>query len=485
MNIATGLLGPAVLAFLASVFCVSLAAQPGSLDTTFDPGAGTNDFVFSSVVQPDGKVVIGGAFTSVNGVNRNHIARLNADGSVDTTFDPGSDANVLAIALQPDGKVLIGGGFSWVGGALRPGIARLNMNGSLDATFNASAGGGTTVHSLALQPDGRILIGGDFSAINSVGRNDVARLNANGTLDTTFDPGTGVDSGAILALELQQDGRVLIGGLFLTFNGVGRKNYARLNADGSLDTTFNPGSGADATVWSLLQQPDGKILIGGTFTTLNGTPRNSVARLNANGSLDTTFSSGTGPNIGVHAMALQPDSKVVVGGSFTAVDGVNRSRIARLNANGSVDMGFDPGTGADAYYVFSVVLQQDGKVLIGGDFAHVNGAARSGIARLHGGNPVAPSVSGVTPDPVTPGGTLTITGTDLGSASSVTVGGIAAAIQSNSAAAIEVVVNAAQPLGVGQVVAVTTPGGTDNSATVEVIASPIPPPVVSGVSLPW
>src|SRR5207249_5858764 len=112
------------------------------------------------------------------------------------------------------------------------------------------------------------------------------------------------------------DGRILIAGDFTTVNWVARKGIARLNENGSLDMTFNPTPGANDEVLSVVAQPDGKVLLGGSFTNLNGAPRNRIGRLNSNGSLDATFDPGKGANIDVNSVALQLDGKVIIGGNF-------------------------------------------------------------------------------------------------------------------------------------------------------------------------
>jgi len=161
-------------------------------------------------------------------------------------------------------------------------------------------------------------------------------LNADGSLDTTFNIGTGFGS-QVESLKLQADGKVIAAGGFTTYNSTARNRIARLNADGSLDTTFNIGTGANLTINTIAIQPDGKVLIGGFFTTYNSTARNRIARLNADGSLDTTFNIGTGANGSVFDVSIQTDGKVLIAGSFTTYNGVSANRIARLNANGSLD----------------------------------------------------------------------------------------------------------------------------------------------------
>jgi uncharacterized delta-60 repeat protein len=229
-------------------------------------------------------------------------------GNLDTGFSPGvgADHDVLTVAFQADGKVLIGGNFTTVNTLAYNRIARLNADGTLDNSFDPGTGADDRVRAVAVQPDGKILIGGSFSTVNGVICNRIARLNSDGSLDTSFDPGSGLDN-AVRSVVVQADGKVLIGGDFTTVNDVARNRIARLNADSSLDTSFNPGSGAGAVVYAMAVQPDGKVIIGGGFNTVNGVGRNHIARLNEDGSLDSTFDPGTGANNWVDAIALQAD----------------------------------------------------------------------------------------------------------------------------------------------------------------------------------
>ncbi|MEX2579246.1 MAG: cadherin-like beta sandwich domain-containing protein, partial [Verrucomicrobiales bacterium] len=365
---------------LLALLPAARAQTAGQLDAGFDPGTGANSSVRSVAVQADGKVLIGGEFTSFDGVARNRIARLNADGSLDAGFDPGDGAGgsvVLAVAVQADGKVLVGGEFTSFDGVARNRIARLNADGSLDAGFDPGDGAGGTVRAVAVQADGKVLVGGVIG---------IVRLNADGSLDTGFAPGDG-PGGQVHAVAVQADGKVLIGGAFTHFDGTSRFRIARLNSDGSLDTDFVPdpgvGSGAETTVYSVAVQADGKILVGGWFTSYDGVPSNRIARLNVDGSLDTGFDPGDGASSAVYSVAVQADDKVLVGGQFTSFDGVARNRIARLNADGSLDAGFDPGDGAGGT-VRAVAVQADGKVLVGGQFSTFDGVPSGGIARLFG-----------------------------------------------------------------------------------------------------
>jgi uncharacterized delta-60 repeat protein/uncharacterized repeat protein (TIGR01451 family) len=360
----------------------------GSLDTSFNPWAWANNIITSLALQSDGKIVIWGYFTTYDGTTRNRIARLNTDGSLDTSFNTWVWANntISTLVLQLDGKIIIGGLFVTYDGTTRNRIARLNTDGSLDMTFDPWWWASNNIRSIVIQSDSTILIGGDFTSYNGTGRNRIARLNADGSLDTAFDPWTGINGlfDSVNSVYLQSDGKILIGGVFTTYNNTARSRIARLNANGSLDTgifeTWR--SGPDNTVFRLAIQPDGKILIAGLFTTYNGTTRNRIARINTDGSLDTTFNPWVWVNNDIWWFAIQPDGKIVIGGNFTNYNGTARNRIARLNADGSLDTSFNPWVGVSSV-IRSLAVQQDGKIVIGGDFTSYNGTARNRIARLN------------------------------------------------------------------------------------------------------
>ena len=360
---------------------IVVGATNGLVDNGFNPGTGVNCPVSTIAIQADGKIVIGCFWAQVIGI-RNSIARLNADGTLDTTFNPGTGANynVQSIAIQSDGKIIVGGDFWWFNETNRNSLVRLNADGTLDTTFNPAITAFSAVDAIKIQTDGKILIGGTFSEVNGASRNGIARLNTDGTLDTTFNPGAGT-VGPVFGITVQSDGKIVIGGGFYQVNGVSRNGIARLNTDGTLDTTFYPGTGTNDWVMAVALQPDGKVLIGGDFTQVNGTSHNRIARLNPDGTLDMTFDPGTGTNLRVSAVPIQPDGKVLIGGDFTQVNGTSRNRIARLNTDGTLDMTFDPGTGANDW-VYPVFIQPDGRILIGGSFTQVNGQTNYRIARL-------------------------------------------------------------------------------------------------------
>jgi uncharacterized delta-60 repeat protein len=363
------------------------AQQMGSLDTSFDPGTGANNDIITTALLLNGKIIIGGGFTSYNGRPVNRIARLHINGSLDTTFNigTGADGRILSVAMQADGRIIMGGEFTSYDSISRKSIGRLNANGSLDSTFNPGTGANQGVMKTIIQADGKIIIGGYFTSFNGTPINRIARLNTNGSLDSTFIPVMGAN-GVIWDVVLQPDGKIIIVGEFTSFNGILCNRIVRLNADGSLDTSFNSGMGADDKVLTTSLQTDGKIIIGGEFTSYNGLARNHIARLNNNGSLDQSFNPGTGTNDWIRTTAIQADGKIFIGGSFNIYDGFSRYHLTRINSDGSHDFYFNTGIGTSSN-IYTSMIQVDGKIIIGGSFNTYNATSRNHIARINGGSP--------------------------------------------------------------------------------------------------
>ena len=356
----------------------------------FDPNP---DFSVRAVAaQADGKILIGGEFTSLspNGgaaVIRNRIARLNPNGSLDTTFDPNANESVNVIVVQPDGKILIAGDFTTLapsGGAavVRNRIARLNPNGSLDTAFNPNAN--AVVSAITVQADGKILVGGAFTGANSIGgqtRNCIARLDATTGAADSFNPNatTFAFTPSVGTIAVQADGKILVGGFFNNIGGQTRNRIARLDAATGAADSFDPNASAvgGGSVSEIAVQPDGKVLVGGVFTTVGGQSRNCIARLDpATGAADSW---NPNPDNAVHAMAVQPDGRVLIGGDFASVGGMT-TFMARLDpVTGAPEAGFNPGTNER---VVAIAVQADGKILAGGFFTSAGGATRSRIARL-------------------------------------------------------------------------------------------------------
>ena len=362
--------------------------QAGSLDAGF-AGTGANGPVNVIVVQTNNNnLFVGGDFTQFNDQPFQHVVRLSQSGSIDNTFIPGSvlSNSVRALAVQSDGRLLVGGLFTNAGNNGQSYLVRMTTAGSIDTDFlSGLTGPNNFVDAIVLQTDGRMVIGGGFTSVNGSNFSRVTRLESNGSLDAGFNPGTGANRD-VHAVAVSGDGSILVGGDFNVFNGTGASGLVRLRPDGSVDSSFNTGFGFDDSVRAIVVQPgDSKIIVAGYFTDANGAFRPRIARLNLNGSVDLAFNPGQGANEYISALALQPDGKILAGGGFTRFNGIERNHLVRLNPNGTVDFTFNMGAGADNY-VSTVALQTDRKVVIGGGFRNFNGAPRNYIARLAGGD---------------------------------------------------------------------------------------------------
>ncbi len=388
----------------------------GDLDTTFGTGGkvttdfnGSDDFSNSIVLQSDGKIILGGRTN--NGTNEDFaLARYNSDGSLDTTFGTGgkvtTDFNVNddfsnSIALQSDGKIILVG-FTVnnnIDYTINFALARYNSDGSLDTTFGTGGKVTTDFNSLLnlnfcynikLQSDGKIILGGYTfdSSINFA----LARYNLDGSLDTTFGTGgkvtTDFNSSEDISssIALQSDGKIILGGYTYTLNNDNDVDFAlvRYNSDGSLDTTFGTGgkvttdfNGNDNFSNSIALQSDGKIILGGISS--NSTNDDfALARYNSDGSLDTTFGTGgkvttdfNSSNDASFSIVLQSDGKIILGGISNNSTNDDFA-LAKYNSDGSLDTTFGTGgkvttdfnSGNDAS--FSIILQSDGKIILGG-----------------------------------------------------------------------------------------------------------------------
>jgi len=260
--------------------------------------------------------------------------------------------------------------------------------GDVDTSFQSSRGASDTIQCIVEEPDGKLLIGGDFSAADDVPRGRIARMNADGTLDRWFLSGLSGADHQVRVMLREPDGRILVGGAFRNINGVPRAHIARLLPDGTLDDSFLRGwSGVEGSlfgIYTIVRQPNGKILIGGGFGSVNGTPRGGIARLHPDGSLDSSFMHGlAGADSTVRCVVLLPNGALVLAGSFDTVNGLPRRGVARLHSDGTVDESFQSGLNDGSFQVRSLCLQPDGKVLLGGFGIRIGGVAKGAVTRLN------------------------------------------------------------------------------------------------------
>jgi uncharacterized delta-60 repeat protein len=364
---------------LVLFYNIILTAQnPNEIDFKFNynndvlqnkNGVYTNH-IGSITIQPDGKIILAGSLAySWEGAQKG-IVRLNTDGTFDTSFNVGTGflygANIFALALQPDGKIIVGGTFSYYNGNQLKNLVRLNVDGSVDLSFDKSLGFISTVYAITVQPDGKIIVGG---------QGFLTRLNSDGSIDSTFNTGVGFSGDwdrtitYVAEILVQDDSKIIVAGNFTTYNGVQANCVIRLNPNGTIDNTFNVGLGAAGSISSIAKDINGKIILGGRFTMFNGISQNKIIRINADGSKDPSFNIGVGFNgFGdtISDIAVKPNGKIVVVGSLTRYDNYYRSlNMVIVNNNGSRDQSFDSGFKGDEI-ISTVVLQPDGKIIIGG-----------------------------------------------------------------------------------------------------------------------
>jgi len=367
----------------------------GTIDVTYVPPNGqpvnviNTTFAVSSVItagtpaifssQSNGQLILSGDNLEYNSVPVSPLIRLNTNGTLDTTFTgSGSLGFAIGVKVQPDDKII------GVGGWGTPYIFRTLADGSADSTFVTGTGFDAQAVGLAIQSDGKILCGGTFSTYNGNPCNCIARLNTNGSFDSTFVTGTGFD-GQINAIAIQSDGKIICAGTTTLYNGNTANCIARLNTNGSFDSTFVTGTGFDNQVISVTIQSDGKILCGGQFTSYNGNPCNGIVRLNTNGSFDSTFVTGTGfsggyTNVFFNDIQIDYLGRIIVAGDFTSYNGNPCNNIVRLKTNGGFDATWDIGTAFDSSVIS--MTQSGGFIYCAGYFGTFNGQLYNRIISL-------------------------------------------------------------------------------------------------------
>ena len=357
----TKALAASFVALLAGV--VSSPAHAQSAVDGFNPGA--NFTVSAIALQPDGKIVVGGVFTTLGGggtgtTARSYLGRLHHDGSLDLTFNPGATGPIQALVVQPDGKILVGGLFTMLGGGgggLTPRnfIGRLHADGSLDTTFDPGAN--DIVDALALQPDGKILVGGRFRMLGGGGtgtttRNGIGRLHPDGSLDTTFNPDAigALTSAGVSSLVLQPDGKILVGGWFESQGGAGAATSVGSIPEARSTRPSIQVQTVQSSRWRSSQMARSSSEVSSRPWVGEGRARRCA--LGSDGFILTARSTRTfdpGANEVVRAVAVQPDGKTLVGGQFTALGNggtgsATRKRIGRLHPDGSLDADFNLGS---------------------------------------------------------------------------------------------------------------------------------------------
>ena len=355
------------LIFILKTFCV--LSQDGSLDLEFIPNDILNSSVRAFMEQQDGKILIG----SYNPA----IIRLNSDGTNDISFNSmvNFSGEVNDIAIQKDNKIIVVGSYPSY-------IKRFNMDGTADNTFNFL--GGTLngrINNVEILNNGKIIIAGVFDEINNTPIEAIAKLNSDGSLDTSFNLNLSPIT-SIRTMDIQPDGKIIIAGQ--NDESVQYRIFSRYFEDGTFDTNFNEQE--THYIYDIEVQEDGKIMICGTFSEYDNITQYNIARLNNNGTLDTSFTSYNlpqdGTNYTVFDVSIIEGEKYLINGSFSVYNDITSNYIAKINHDGTIDTSFDIGTGPNDF-VWETYIQNDSKILIGGDFTSYNGISRNKIARLN------------------------------------------------------------------------------------------------------
>jgi uncharacterized delta-60 repeat protein len=344
------------------------------------------------------KLLVGGNFYFYNSNDtKNYNAMLiNSNGTLNTSvaIRQGFDNNVTCSAIAPDGKFYIGGSFTTYQGVTTNRIVRLNTDGTIDTSFNIGTGFNNAVRAITLDSAGKLYVGGQFITYQGVAANRIIKLNTDGSKDTSFNMGTGF-GGTVIGITLDSAGKLYVGGGFTTYQGGSNSRIIKLNTDGSKDTSFNMGTGFNSDLNTIVLDSAGKLYVGGIFATYQGVAANRIIKLNTDGSKDTSFDNTTGFNNDVNTIALDSAGKLYVGGNFTGYKSASLNRIIKLNTDGTVDGSFDSVQGFDQR-VTKILINSAGKIYAAGAFNLYRNQFNKSIIRL---NPDGTKDSGFTNDP--------------------------------------------------------------------------------------
>lgn len=354
----------------------------------------------SIVLDSIGNIFVGGWFTEYNGISRELIFKLDSFGNLISAFN----ANLVLDQTEPMTSIVLdSSGNTYYGGYNMGNLTKINPTTGAQIQQITGVNSSITQANIVLdEPNNKVYIAGWFTSIQSVAAQRIARLNLSTmTIDTTFNTTTGfVNTEDVQMMVLQPDGKLIVGGRFTLYKGSSYNRIIRLNSNASIDTSFVVGTGFNGNINRncIVLQPDGKIIVGGDFTSYSGVSSNRIIRLNSDGSIDSSFNIGTGLNQLVSAIVLQPDGKIIVGGSFTLYNGTQKDRIVRLLSDGTLDTSFNIGGLGFSNQVQSLCLQPDGKIICGlvleTTFNNTNSVKE--ICRLNSDGSLDTSFSGVT-----------------------------------------------------------------------------------------
>jgi uncharacterized delta-60 repeat protein len=364
---------------------------------TANAGGGFNGVVRAIDYQSDGKIIVGGDFTDFNGNPVNYICRLNPDGRIDDTFNIGSGFNdlVRTIKVQPDDKILVGGDFTDFNGTAINLICRLNSDGTIDESFASNIGSGfdSGVNSIKLLSDNTIIVGGSFTDFDGNTVGCIAKLNSSGTYNSSFTTNTGTGfNDAVLSLDIDPSDNIYVGGAFSGFGGTTVNYAAKMSGTGVQNSTFssNISTNLNNPVYTIRYNSN-KVLIGGAFTAAFGSGLNRIYQLNPDGTQDidfmvqaTNYGAGSGYDDIVRTIEAVADGWLV-GGSFVDYNGTTISYFNYLQNTGKQLNGYRAyGAGFVVNKaIYTLKLYPGNKVLVGGDMTSYDGVTNNNLTNLY------------------------------------------------------------------------------------------------------
>jgi len=371
----------------------------------FNPSEGANNYVFDIARQSDGKIIIVGAFTLYNGVQRNRIARLNSDFSLDTSFDSngiGFNDVVYSVAITNNDKIIVGGRFTSTGdgNVVTNKLARVLSNGNFDSTFTNnlfSINGNTglcNVVDLKIQPStNNIIVGGNFDYVNSDStKRKIAFFDTNGVLQNNFVSLHTSYSGIVNDILILPNSDIIVGGGSLQINDIqGSVSLYKLNSDGTFNTNFIVGKTLvnenNSGIVFAIGEHNGDLFVGGKFDVYNSNSFNNILKLNSIGEIDYNFDTASGADGQINTIETNADD-ILVGGKFNNFGYYTRPKIARIFYNGDVNPDFDPyagptiGGNVEHSSVIKAITQPNNYTIIGGYFDTYNDQPAGYVTRV-------------------------------------------------------------------------------------------------------
>jgi uncharacterized delta-60 repeat protein len=360
----------------------------GNLDPSFGNGDGPSGEVSVVTQRTNGFWMIGGGFSEYAGVPCTGLVALLPDGALDTGFDArlghAAGSIVYCITQAGNGELLIGGRFTEVEGRFRIGLTRLDANGAALVDFNPGRGSGGLIKGMARMANGRIAIAGDFISFNDVPRPYLAFLTEDGDLHPAFNGGTGPNA-PVDQLVALPDGRLFLAGRFNQYNGVPMPGLAVVDAFGALDASVvfaEPPLPTTIQFTAALALTDGSIVVASTHDLAPGETMTTLSRYLPDGSQDAAFTPAMPIYGEIYSMAQQADGRLVLGGTHRLGSASAPLGIIRLLPNGNVDHTFNVGSGvgpAGSAGVMAIAALPDGRLILGGFFGNYRGTPTNGI----------------------------------------------------------------------------------------------------------